>query len=68
MKNLPKTAVEQLQQIEEMRAKAVQAGDTLNPAKAKRLASEVLNSAVDLTEQLVIQMGQLQMEVTSCSK
>lgn len=68
MENLPKATIEQLQKVAEMRNKANQASETLNPAKAKRLASEVINSAVDLTEQLVIQMGQLQMEVITCSK
>ena len=68
MENLPQATILQLQQVAEMREKAAQAGDTLNLAKAKRLGAEVLNSAVDLVEQLVRTVGQLQMEATTCSK
>lgn len=50
----------QLKKIAEMREKAEQAGDTLNPAKAKRLATEVLADAVNLVESLVISVGQLE--------
>lgn len=71
MENLPRKTQEQLQQINVMREKAAQAGDTLNPAKAKRLATEVLTGAVDLVEQLVIAVGKSQVkhvEVELCCK
>jgi hypothetical protein len=65
---LPQATIEQLQQVAAMRDKARDAGNTLNPITAKRLATEVLDGAVDLVEQLVRSVGQLQMEAKPCCK
>jgi len=60
---LPIWAQQQLEIIKQMKDKALEIANTLNPSKAKRLGAEILESATELSEESIIKQGSHEVEI-----